>query len=146
MIEFNGQTRLITLAPGATTVTAQGIYSAWKAWAAEGDNLKYQPAFRVIGGDPLGGGLYAGAYFFLQNQQGWRVRPPEQNIVITLTGNLYAEAASIDLFVPTAGSFNTSIRLQTSSLTQAIATGGTQATTAPTADDIAQAVWNTNLD
>jgi hypothetical protein len=146
MIDFDGLNRVITLAPGVLQVSAPRVYSAWKEWVIAADNAKHQPAFRVLGGDPLGGGLFAGSYFFLQNQHGWRIKPPEENIVITLTGNLYAEVSTTPLFASTAGSFNTSIRLQTSSLTQAITTEGGQVVAPPTATDIAQAVWNTNLD
>jgi hypothetical protein len=64
------------------------------------------PAFRAsVGGDPLGSGLEAGAYFFLQNQDGWRIRPAEANATVTLTGNLIPEDPDLPLTTPTLGAF-----------------------------------------
>lgn len=118
MPTFDGPNTTITLDSGVTLVDAVEIYSAWKEWVKLPGNAGFLPAFRVIGGDPLGPGLFAGSYFFLQNQFGWRIKPPEEDIIITLTGNVYAEATATPIFSGTTGSFNTSIRLQTSSLTQ----------------------------
>lgn len=117
-VTINGSTKTITLESGVVAKDVADIYSEWKAWVATGDNAKYLPAFRVIGGDPLGGGISAGSYYFLQNDIGWQIKPPEENIVITLSGNLYGEDSGQPLFNATDGSFNTSIRLATSSLTQ----------------------------
>lgn len=126
-ISIDGPSRTITLANGETVVSAAEIYSSWKEWSLNGDNSKFLPAFRVIGGDPLGGGLFAGSYFFLRNDYGWLIKPPEQDIAISINGNLYAEDAGLPLLSSTDGNFNTSIRLQTSSLTQAVSTNGVSA-------------------
>jgi hypothetical protein len=142
MINFDGNNLIITLPPGQAVVSAQDIYSEWKVWVAQGNNAAYLPAFRVIGGDPLGGGLLAGSYFFLQNQYGWRIKPPEENIVVTITGNLFPENSSAPLFANTAGSFNTSIRLQTSSLTQVAEVNTGSGVTEQDKTDIANKDWN----
>lgn len=147
MIDFDGDNLIITLASNVTAVSAQEIYSAWKTWITQGNNAAYLEAFRVIGGDSLGGGLLAGAYFFLQNQYGWRIKPPEEDIIVTISGNVFAENPVVPLLSSTVGDFNTSIRLQTSSLTQVVETdgggvGGSTAVTAQDKADIAALVWD----
>jgi hypothetical protein len=137
MIDFDGPNTTITLEPGGNT--AIEIYSRWKEWVKLG-NANFLEAFRLVGGDPLGGGLSAGSYYFLQNPYGWRIKPAETDGPSTITGNLFAEDAGIALFLGTLGNFNTSIRLQTSSLTQTVATGGASAITAQDKTDIAAEV------
>lgn len=122
-VSFDGARRLITILSGEKQVSASiDLYSDWKEWAREPDNLKYPPAFRTIGGELIGGGVQVGAYFFLQNQDGWRIKPPEENIDVTIDGNLYGEDPTRPLFSPTDGPFNTSIRLNISSLTPLVDT------------------------
>jgi hypothetical protein len=106
--EFDGPNRRIILASGVTLVDVQpDLYSQWKEWVALDDNMKYPPAFRTIGGDPLTASITAGSYYFLQNQDGydWRIRPPEEDINILLTGSLAAEDPDRDIVVPTLGGF-----------------------------------------
>ena len=140
MISFDGDNKVITLASGVSSVDASDIYSRWKDWAATADNAKFEPAFRVIGGDPLGGGQFAGSYFFLRNDYGWTIKPPEEDIVITVNGNLFPENPAAAFLVPTTGSFNTSIRLQTSSLTQVAEVNTGSGVGASDVTDIADAV------
>ena len=128
MINFDGDNKVITLAGGVFAVDSQDIYSEWKVWVAQGNNAAYLEAFRTIGGDPLGGGLRAGSYFFIQNNLGWRIKPPEEDINITIIGNLFPEDAGTAFLMPTVGDFNTSLRLQGSSLTQTVETGNTDLT------------------
>ena len=52
-VTFDGPNKLIIVNPGIVELDVQvDIYSDWKEWAATGDNLKYPPALRTIGGDP----------------------------------------------------------------------------------------------
>ena len=120
-VTFHGDTRLIVVNEGDgghNLDAAIDLYSDWKEWMLQGDNAKFVPAFRTIGGDPLGAGLSAGAYFFLQNQEGWRIRPHEDSHELTITGNLYAEEATLPMFVPSLGGYTIAIKLERSSLTQ----------------------------
>jgi len=122
---FDGPNRRIVLeASDGNTVEAQDIYSRWKDWVATGDGPQYPNAFTTIGGDPLGGGLFAGSYFFLNTADGWLVRPREESHNLVITGNLYPLVAGSPMFSPTLGVYQISIRLQSSSLTQALTTGG----------------------
>ena len=134
---FDGPNRLIQLeASDGDSVSAQAIYSRWKDWTQGGAGLQWPEAFSTIGGEDLGGGLKAGAYFFLQTQYGWQVRPRDAAHDLTIVGNLFPAVAGQDLFASTVSAHNVSIRLQTSSLTQTSESGGGASAAA-----IADAVW-----
>lgn len=123
---FDGPNLLVVLEQSdGDLVTALDIYSEWKSWVQSGDGAGYPAAFRAIGGDPLGGGVFAGSYFFLQTPSGWRIRPREAAHELTIDGNLFVDADGDDLFVPTLGAFQVQIQLTTSSLTQQVAAGAT---------------------
>jgi len=108
-ITFNGATRVITLSPGESEVDVSEIYAAWKTWAAQSDNLGFLQAFRTVGGDPLSAIINAGAYYFLRNDLGWRIKPPEENITVYLTGNLAVQDSSLPAFLPTDGTFTVAL-------------------------------------
>ena len=108
-IVFDGPNTTITLASGVTDVEAKDIYSRWKDWVTIGDNAKYLPAFRTIGGDPLSPVVDAGSYFFIQNQNGWRIKPPEEDITIFISGNLALEDTGQAGLIATTGAFSTAI-------------------------------------
>ena len=134
--------RLIIINAGITSLDVKvDIYSGAKRLWKEDPNLnKLKFPFRVLGGDPLGGELSAGAYFFLQNQSGynWRIRPYEGDHELTITGNLYAEDSSLPIFISTIGDYTVQIRLETSSLTQVITSSGLAESDK---EDIANLVW-----
>jgi len=114
--------------------TARDLYSRWKEWAQEGDNAKFPPAFSTVGGEPLGGGRFVAAYFFLLN--GWRVRPREADHTLIVDGNLGVEGGG-DPIVPTLGSFRVLVQYTVPVQAQGIATSGS---IGPTAEQIAQEV------
>lgn len=118
----------------SASVSASELWSRWSDWAATGDNLKYLPAFRQVGGDDLGGGLSIPPYLFLLN--GWRVRPMEVNHTLIITGNLFVEGGGVPV-VPTLGAFNVSAQYTVPVQAQGIATSGS---TGPTATEIAAAL------
>lgn len=98
----------IILSSGTTVFSAQDMYSRWKDWlVASPSNLRFLPAFRVVGGDPIGDGIYVAQYFFLIN--GWRVRPYEGTHTLTVNGNLFVDGGG-DPVVPTAGSYNVLVK------------------------------------
>lgn len=110
MPTFDGDNLVIILDSGITTVDVEAdLYSEWKEWFLLSNNSKYPPAFRTSGGDPLTPGIDAGAYFFLRNDLGWRIRPPEENITIYIVGNLAPEDSELDVLIPTTGAFTTAI-------------------------------------
>lgn len=122
---FDGPNRRIILeASDGNTVDAQEIYSRWKDWIIAGSGPQYPNAFTTVGGDPLGGGLFAGSYFFLNTADGWLIRPREESHNLVINGNLYPLVAGAAMFANTLGTYQVFVRVQTSSLTQAITTGG----------------------
>jgi hypothetical protein len=119
---FDGPNLVITLPSGVTDIDVQvDLYSDWKEWYKTGDNAKYPIAFTTSGGDPLTPGVTAGAYYFLQNQHGWRIRPPEEDITIFLDGNLAPADTDDPMFTITIGNFNTQI-IGLQPITQSVST------------------------
>jgi hypothetical protein len=108
-ISFDGTNRIVTLAPGVSQVSADFIYSRWKDWVMDHSNARFLPAFRVAGGDPLTPGINAGTYFFVRNDLGWRIKPPEENLTIFVQGNIAPEDSDTDIMLPTDGDFSTAI-------------------------------------
>jgi len=115
-VTFDGVNRLITLESGVTDVDVQvDLYSDWKEWVLQGTNGMFPPAFSTLGGEPLGGDASIAPYFFLRNDLGWRIKPPEEDIDITLNGNLFGFDEDLPVFIETFGTYDTVIRLVVSS-------------------------------
>jgi len=109
MPSFNGETLLITLDSGVTEIDAEiDLYKPWKQWVLQG-NMRYPQAFRTIGGDALSSTVDAGAYFFLRNDNGWRIKPPEEDISIYVTGNLAPQVSTLPVLLPTDGAYTAGI-------------------------------------
>ena len=140
---FDGPSKIISCVIGTTTFSAAELYSRWKDWLVEDPSrTRFEPAFSgSVGGEPLGGGVFVGGYFFLQN--GWVVRPQEADHQLIVSGNLYPIPDTANLFTSTLGGFQVLVGMRTSSLTQQIVTssGGGGTGTRPTAGEIAEAVW-----
>ncbi|GAG80180.1 unnamed protein product [marine sediment metagenome] len=119
-IQFDAVNRLIIVNDGVTELDAKGdLYSdAKENWKDDVTLNRLRLPFRTIAGDPLPGGLVVGAYFFLQNQAGWRIRPCETDHELLIKGNLYPEDEGLPMFVSTLGGYTVSISLERSSLTQ----------------------------
>lgn len=120
----------------STYVEVQDIYSRWKEWVKTSDNAKYLPAFRAIGGDSLGGGLYVSLYTFLIN--GWRIRPMESNHTLNIHGNISVDGGG-DPVVPTLGTYKVLVQYTVPERAQAYDAGGGGGS-GPTAAEIAAAV------
>lgn len=116
-ITFDSANKRIVL--DTTYVVVGDIYSRWKEWVKDG-NSEFLPAFRVVGGDPLGGGLFVASYFFLQN--GWRIRPMESNHQLTIEGNIGVDGGGNPI-VPTLGTFNVITQFTVPVAAQGIETG-----------------------
>jgi len=110
-IDFDGVNLIITLDSGVTEVDVrEDLYEGWKDWLlSNNSNLRFPRAFRPVGGDELTSVINAGSYFFLNNVAGWRLRPPEENITIFLTGNIAVEDVTVGTVLPTIGNFTTAI-------------------------------------
>jgi hypothetical protein len=118
-ITFDAATKRIVL--DSSFADVGDIYSRWKEWVRTSDNAKYLPAFRAIGGDPLGGALYVSLYTFLVN--GWRIRPMESNHTLILEGNISVDGGG-DPVVPTIGSYRVLVQYTVPERAQAYDAGG----------------------
>lgn len=110
-ITFDGPNKIIQLPTDQTFFTAEYIYSRWKDWAATSDNLKFLEAFRVVGGDALGGGATAPSFVFLRNDYGWRIKKPEANILVTIQGNLVRQDPGAGFDVDPDGAFSPTLTI-----------------------------------
>lgn len=112
---FDGPNKRIIVDSGVSNISVKdNIYTEWKDWVLAG-NLQYPPALRAIGGDPIGGGQFAGDIYFLMN--GWQIHTDHP---INVSGVIYHDDA-IEPFVISAGG---SVRSTVSSLVQTVATAG----------------------
>lgn len=119
---FDGESLHIIL-PAITTYSVEAnLYSAWKEWVAVGDNAKYPPAFDTTGGDNVGGGQTIAPYMFCRNDLGWRIKMPQANGELAITGNLFPRDPGVTLFEQTAG-FDAFLRLEVSTRAVVIETG-----------------------
>lgn len=110
----NGPTELVIVLDAVTpTYSAAEIYSAWKQWVLA-SNANWPPAFRVVGGDDLGGGATAPSFFFVRNDLNWRIRKPESNIEVTINGNLVGEDPGAVISVPPLGAFTPTLNINLS--------------------------------
>ena len=115
-VTFDGENQLIILDTSSEVDVKEDLYSAWKDWARTGNNSRYQFAFdqSVAGDDIDGAGKSVAPYFFLRNDYGWRIRPPEADAEIRFIGNLFRRAPLQKMFVPTLGAFTVSLELEIS--------------------------------
>jgi hypothetical protein len=109
---FDGVNLLMTLpshgGAGVQTLDAEvDLYKEWKLWMlADPQRQGFPPLFRTIGGDQLTPGIDAGAYFFIRNDYGWRVKPAEEDATIYLNGNVTPQDSSLPILIPTDGDFS----------------------------------------
>lgn len=117
--EFDGIQKTITpLSQYSSIDVKTDIYSAWKSWVLDANNMSFPAAIRVIGGDQIGPGLFAGDTYFLMN--GWKVIVSHRLIV---NGVLYDDSGT-DPFIISAGG---SVRSVVSNLVQSVSTSGSGA-------------------
>lgn len=142
MFEFDGPNKRVHICQdcivgGVAQFTVNELWSRYIDWVAQGDNSKYQPAMRIIGGDAIGGGQYLGSYLFFRNDLGWRGVPPEvDGVTIIIDGAFYAQDP-LQPVMENLPNQETSLVINRSSMVMGIETSGT---TGPTANDIANAV------
>jgi hypothetical protein len=117
LCSFDGIRKLIIVHPEVSSLSIkQDVYSSWKQWVMLSDNAKYLPAIRSIGGDPIGGGQYAGDIYFLMN--GWKIYIDHS---VSVTGVIYSEDGLSPFIVPN----NTYIvENKVSNIVNTVSTGG----------------------
>lgn len=116
IVTFDGPNKLIIeiSVAGDNELDVVEIYSEWKFWLTQSDNMKYFQAFTPVGGDEITTTQNLGITYFLEN--GWRIRPAELAHKLTLVGNLYTRESGQSAFVDTVGAFTVNTETRVSSL------------------------------
>lgn len=139
---FSGDNKLIIINSGITYIDVKkNIYSDWKEWLSNtgdfsgntSDNTRYEQALSSVGGDPISETISLGATYFLEN--GWKIRPYEGNHTLIIAGNIYSRDGSV-VVIPTLGSYNVVVNMQTSNLIDLLSLGS----------QVRTAVWSTPAD
>jgi len=132
---FDGPTKTISLSGTSSLNIKEDVYSAWKRWVQQGDNSKYLPAIRSIGGDPVGNGLFAADIYFMLN--GWKIIISSD---IRVSGILYDETSGIPYIVQPGGSVYATV----SNLAYGVSTsGGGGASASDVADEVVARLQST---
>jgi len=96
-VDFDGVNKIIYVNPEVTELDIRfDVYSAWVDWVILRDNAKFQPAIRVTGYDPIGGGQYTGDTYFLTN--GWKLSVDLSKVRVT--GVLYSDDYPTAYYTP----------------------------------------------
>ena len=68
------------------------LYSHWKgAMTSDAGLMSLPPVWlSSVGGQDLGGGTALDGYFFLNNEDGWKLAPEDRDHELRINGNLYA--------------------------------------------------------
>ena len=64
-----------------------------------------------VGGNPIGNSQFISPYFFINNIDGWRLRPAEEDGETTSIGNLFPLDPETPFVIPTIGNFSQLLRL-----------------------------------
>ncbi len=109
---FDGETKVITLTVGTTTVSVRDLWSRWIDWFLTADNSKYLPAFAQVGGDDIdaSAGTKIPIYAFLVN--GWKIKPQEANHTLTISDGILLVDGGGDPFNNTEGYYIVRINYQ----------------------------------
>lgn len=85
---FDGINKIIRVNAGVTTLDIrEDVYSDWAEWVSIRDHIKFLPALRYTGLDPIGPGVFTGDSYFLVN--GWKLSINLQKVKVT--GILYSD-------------------------------------------------------
>ncbi len=121
---FDGVNLTIQLPAIGDFDVQRDLYSAWKRWVALSDNAKFVPAFATVGGDEISVGQQVAPYFFCRNDLGWRIKMPDADGEIILSGNLFPRDSTQGLYEQSPG-FDAFLRLDVSSKAIVVDGGGT---------------------
>jgi hypothetical protein len=134
-VVFDGLSRTISVVPGVTELDIKtDVYSAWKEWVLAVGS-KWIPAIRTTGGDPTVVGQFAGDIYFLIND--WKLLLDLTQVAVT--GVLFS-----DDFDSAYYTYDEVIQfpVQVSSIVNTVEVGGGGGGSAPSASEIASAVWD----
>jgi hypothetical protein len=131
------------------------LYSDWKElFAANADGIAagVPPAFiesktgqrsngGSVGGNPISATQSIAPYYFLNNTDGWRLRPPEEDGETTINGNLFPLDPNKEFIIPTTGNFTQLLRLVVSPQAIVDSSGGGGGLTAEESSQL-QDIWD----
>lgn len=127
---FDAAARLVRCNVGTTEIALADLWSRWKDWVLSG-HAEALPAFDTVGGEigaiPL--------YLFPRN--GWRIKLPESDSTVRVTGGILATADDSDPFVNPDGDFVVRVERQAPAIAIGYSTSGGSA---PSAGAVAAAV------
>lgn len=96
-VDFDGINKIIYVHPEVTALDIRSeVYSAWIDWVVLRDNIKFLPAMRYTGFDPIGGGAYTGDSYFLIN--GWKLSIDLAKVRVT--GVLFSDDYDTPYYTP----------------------------------------------
>ncbi len=95
LVDFDGEASLVLVHEGVRLMDVrQDLYSDWKEFAHTGTNLRYEPAFRTVGGDPLRIDRTLGDSYFITNS--WHILPAaDTSHQLLAEGNLFSEEGEV---------------------------------------------------
>jgi len=112
------ENRIFILKPGVVELDVQvDLYSDWKEEVQLDDNMKWAPALRAVGGDPISDVQNLGSTYFLIN--GWKIRPQEADHELLIVGNLYTDPYGESTVIPTLGTYTVLVTHRVSNLVDA---------------------------
>jgi hypothetical protein len=113
--DFDFTNLIISIKASGSYNAENDLYSDWKELVREdstGFAAGVPPAFlNSVGGNDLGAGQQIAPYFFINNVDGWRLRPPEEDGETSVVGNLFPADPNTPFIVPTVGNFTQLLRL-----------------------------------
>jgi len=103
-VSFDGTNRLVLPADPTGVFNIKYVYSEWKRWILQDDNMKYPQTFTTVGGDPITSDEDIPTYFYLMN--GWRVKWPDDNISVEVQGNLLVYGGLDTPYLPVSSDYS----------------------------------------
>ena len=132
---FNAAAKLVQCSVDTTEIVLADLWSRWKDWVLEG-NAEVEPAFDTIGGDIPAIPLYL---FPINN---WKIKLPEADSTVRITGGILATADDSDPFVNPTGDYVVRVEREAPAIAVGYETaGGGGGGNAPSAEQVATAVW-----
>jgi hypothetical protein len=140
-LAFDGTTKVVTITTD-TELNVLDLWSRWVDWWLTSDNSKYGLAMEQVGGNDIDtvAGTSIPIYIYLQD--GWKIKPKEANHTLAVTNGILLTDDSSDPFTDTDGAFMVRINYQQPVQALTVSTGGGSA---PTASQVADAVWDEAL-
>jgi len=128
LVDFDFTNLIMSILSSGFYDVENDLYSDWKELVVGANaaalEAKVPPAFLEvnleisggrsggsIGGNPLGNAQFIAPYFFINNIDGWRVRPAEEDGETTLNGNIFPLDPDTAFILPTVGNFTQLLKI-----------------------------------